>query len=123
MAVKSTQLCWIVVADLKASIKFYTEILGLKLLSSTEEFGWAELQGKDGGTMIGLAQGSTHTPFKPGSNAILTFTVDDIEAARIDMQKKGLKLIGEIVEVPGHVKMQDCVDTDNNYLQLVQSLD
>ncbi len=123
MTVKSVQLCWIVVADLKKAIAFYTETLGLKLLSSAEEFGWAELQGKDGGTMIGLAQAGGHSPFKPGSNAIMTLTVDDIEKARTELQNKGLKLIGEVVEVPGHVKMQDCVDADNNYLQLVQSLD
>ena len=122
MAVKSTQLVWIVVADLKEAIKFYTETLGLKLLNSAEEFGWAELQGKDGGGMIGLAQASSHSPLKPGSNAVLTFTVDNIETARTELQKKGLKLVGEVVEVPGHVKMQDCVDADNNFLQLVEDL-
>ncbi len=123
MAVKSMQLCWIVVANLKQAIKFYTEVLGLKLLSSTEELGWAELQGKDGEGLIGLAQANDHYAIKPGSNAVITFTVEDMEQARLEMQAKGLKLIGEVTEVPGHVKMQDCVDADNNFFQLVQALD
>lgn len=123
MSVKATNLCWIVVSDLKKAIKFYTETLGLKLLNSTEEFGWAELQGKDGGTVIGLAQASSHNPVKAGSNAVLTFTVDDIEKARQELKQKGLKLVGEVIEVPGHVKTQDCFDSDNNYFQLVQTLD
>ena len=123
MSVKSSQLSWIVVADLKKAIKFYTEVLGLTLLSSAEEFGWAELQGKDGGSTIGLAQANEQTPLKPGSNAVMTFTVDDIDQACAGLKQKGLQLVGTIVEVPGHVKMQDFVDVDNNHFQLVQALE
>jgi predicted enzyme related to lactoylglutathione lyase len=122
MVVKSTELCWLVVADLKQAVEFYTKTLGLKLLNITEEHGWAELQGKDGGTMIGLCQDSAHSSVKPGFNAVMTFTVDDMDKARKELEARGVVLVGPVVEVPGHVKMQDFFDKDNNRFQLVQQL-
>jgi predicted enzyme related to lactoylglutathione lyase len=122
MVVKSSELSWLVVANLKQAVEFYTKTLGLKLLNMTEEHGWAELQGKEGGTMIGLCQTSDCSPLKPGNNAVMTFTVSDMDQARKELQARGLTLVGPVVEVPGHVKMQDFVDPDNNRFQLVQQL-
>ncbi len=122
MVIKSSELCWLVVADLKKAVEFYTKTLGLKLLSMAEEFGWAELQGKDGGAMIGLCQACAEMPLKAGSNAVMTFSVNDMDQARKELQAKGLRLVGDVIEVPGHVKMQDFVDLDNNRFQLVQTL-
>lgn len=122
MVVKSTELCWLVVKDLKQAVEFYTKTLGLTLLNLTEEHGWAELQGKEGGTMIGLCQDSDHMEVKPGFNAVMTFTVDDIDQAIKELATRGVKFIGPVIEVPGHVKMQDFFDKDNNRFQLVQQL-
>ena len=110
MVIKSTELCWIVVADLKRAVEFYTKTLGLTLVSLAEEFGWAELHGQDGGTRLGLAAVSQNNPMQPGSNAVMTFVVEDMESAKKEFQAKGLKLVGEVMEVPGHVKLQDFVN-------------
>lgn len=123
MVVKSTELCWIVVNNLKKAVDFYTKTLGLKLLNLTEEHGWAELQGKEGGTVLGICQVSEQNPLKPGINAVMTFNVDNMEKAKKDLQAKGLQMIGPEIVVEGHVIMQDFVDLDNNRAQLVQCLD
>jgi len=123
MVIKSAELCWLVVADLKKSVEFYTKTLGLTLLNMTEEFGWAELQGKEGGTMIGLCQACEEQPVLPGGNAVMTFTVNDMDQASADLQSRGLLPMGPVIEVPGHVKMRDFVDLDKNRFQLVQQLD
>lgn len=123
MHVKSMQLCWISVKNLSQAIKYYTEVVGLKLMVSNEEFGWAELQGADGGARVGLAESNEGRDIvKPGQNAVLTFTVDDLEKTKGEMLKKGAHLIGNLEEVPGHVKLQLFKDQDGNHFQVVQML-
>ncbi len=122
MNLKSMNLVWIVVNDLKKAIKFYTETVGLKLMEQNDQFGWAELEGHNGGARLGIAQMclKSEEDVKPGQNAVMTFTVANIETAVAEMSEKGAKLIGEIEEIPGHVKMQTAQDTDGNRFQLVE---
>ncbi|MBS0605259.1 MAG: VOC family protein [Verrucomicrobia bacterium] len=122
MNLKSMSLVWIVVNDLKQAIKFYTETVGLKLMEIHEEFGWAELEGHNGGARLGIAQMQlkSEDDVKPGQNAVMTFTVASLEKAIADMLKKGAKLIGEVQDIPGHVKMQMAADSDGNRFQLVE---
>jgi predicted enzyme related to lactoylglutathione lyase len=115
---RSINMTWVVVDDLDRAIKFYTDVVGLNLQEHVPEFGWAELQG-NGGCRLGLATG----PHSPGGNAVIAISVDDIDAASKEMQGKGAKLIGDMIEIPGHVKLQDMVDPDGNQLQLAQKLD
>jgi predicted enzyme related to lactoylglutathione lyase len=115
------ELAWIVVDDFKKAVKFYSEVVGLQLLEVNEECGWAELQGKSG-ARLGVAKRSDNTEIMPGQNAIVTFTVDNIETASAEMVKKGAVLVGEVREVPGHVRMQLIKDLDGNQLQLAQML-
>ena len=118
---KSADLAWITVSDFKKARKFFTETLGLKELSCYEEMGWAELQGLNGGSMLGIAGEKGELP--AGSNAIITFTVDNVDATIAEFKKKNVQLIGEVIEVPGHVKMQMFTDLDGNKFQIVQMLD
>jgi len=122
MSIKSMDLSWIVVSDFKKAIKYYTEVVGLKLHTTSEQHGWAELIGADGGSVLGIAQHSGYAPIPPGHNAIVTFTVDDIVKYKNDISKKGVKFIGDIMEVPGHVKLLLCEDSDGNKFQIVQVL-
>lgn len=122
MTVKSSNLSWVCVGDLKEALKFYQEVLGFKLLSMSEEYGWAELQGVDGGAVIGLAVKDPSGPLHPGDNAVITLTVDDIEAEIALLKKRGITFVGSCQEVPGHVKMQLLKDKEGNHLQLVELL-
>ncbi len=123
MKIKSIDLAWIVVKDLKQSVKFYTEKVGLKLMEFHENFGWAELSGENGGMKLGIAQEhpTANEGIVSGNNAVITLTVSSLEEAISDLKAKGAKLIGEILEVPGHVKMQMVQDEDGNHFQLVQT--
>lgn len=115
------ELSWIVVKDIKAAIKFYTETVGFKLTQSTPENGWAELSGPSG-SVLGIAQECKSFDVKAGSNAVISITVEDIDVACDFFKKKGAQLVGEIIEIPGHVKMQTFKDDDGNMMQLVQKL-
>lgn len=124
METKSIELVWIVVKDLKKAIKFYTETAGLKLDSLSEEHGWAELRGQNGGMRLGIAeQGQEPNPLKPGHNACMTLTVENLDKALKHLHQKQAKCIGKVEEIPGHVKMQMVEDADGNLFQVVEKLD
>ncbi len=122
--IKSMKLSWIATADIQKSKKFFIETLGLEIKNDTAEYGWMELQGHEGGMYLGVGQAQPeHPDEKPGMNAVVTMTVDDIVAAKKTLEAKGVRFIDEIIEVPGHVKMVTFVDPDGNRFQLVQELD
>lgn len=121
MKPKGLQLVWITVSNIKNAIKFYTDVIGLKLLEFNEQYGWAELSGNDG-ARLGIAQFDPAFDFKPGSNAIPTITVENLEEALQELTKKNARLIGDVIEVPGEVKMQTFSDSDGNTFQLCQLL-
>ena len=56
MNIKGIHLSWIISSDIKASKKFFTETLGLKLTEDNAEYGWMELQGKDDGSLLGVGK-------------------------------------------------------------------
>lgn len=122
MTVKSLDLAWIIVSDIKKAVKFYTETVGLKLKSFNEEFGWAELAGHEGGATLGIGQQNDRDPILPGQNAVITLSVENLEKAKADFIKKGAKMEGEIMEIPHVVKLQMVVDEDGNRFQLVETL-
>ncbi len=116
-------MAWVIVADIKKAKKFFIDTLGLTTACCVDEHKWMELRAHGGGVVLGVGEcGPEDALVKPGQNAIVTMTVDDIEAVRADLTKKGVVFKGEIIEVPGHVKMIFFVDPDNNLYQLVQDL-
>jgi predicted enzyme related to lactoylglutathione lyase len=123
METKSIELVWIVVKDLKKAVKFYTETVGLKLDVMSEEFGWAELHGHQGGARLGIAQEKDKpNSLKSGQNACVTLTVENLDKALKHLHTKHAKCIGKIQEIPGHVKMQMVADADGNIFQVVEKL-
>lgn len=120
--VKEIGLSWIVVKDLEAAVHYYTEVVGLNLLEFDEQYGWAELQGEDGGAVLGIARENPEEAMPAGQNAVITFTVDDIEEARAQMLEKGARCEGDILEIRGHIKMQTVIDDDGNRFQLCEVL-
>lgn len=125
MRTQSIDLVWIVVNDFKSALKFYTEVAGLKLMEKNEEWGWAELEGHNGtGMRLGIAQNrpKNQDPIQPGQNGVFTLTVENVDQANRDLVKQGANLIGEVIEIPGHVKMQTVKDTEGNVFQIVEVL-
>jgi predicted enzyme related to lactoylglutathione lyase len=122
VSIKSIDMTWIVVSDLKKAVKYYTEVVGLKLHQFAEEYGWAELSGREGGSQLGLAQNASHCPIKPGQNGVFTLTVESIQEQKKRLAAKNVSFLGDVIEVPGHVRLLLCEDADGNKFQLVESL-
>jgi len=120
MHIQSMDLSWIVVKDLKEAVRFYTEVVGLKLIEIHEQFGWAELQGHEGGSRLGIAQQCDMSDDKAGQNACVTLTVANLDEAKALLEKKMVRCVGPVQEVPGHVRLQMVVDPDGNRFQLVE---
>lgn len=53
---------------------------------------------------------------------MITLSVDEIEQEVAHLTQKGVRKKGELLEIPGHVKLQTMVDLDGNHFQLVQVL-
>ncbi len=123
MDIEEIGLSWIVVKDVKRAIDYYTKVVGLKLLEFNEQYGWAELQGSKGGARLGIAQENAQEPVKAGQNAVITFTVDNLEKTKQEMGKKGAHFEGEVLVVPGHIKMQTGLDQDGNRFQICEVLE
>lgn len=115
------EMVWIVVKDMDAAIKYYTEVLGLKLVERSDQHNWAELKGPSG-IHIGLGSGEECCSVPAGGNGVICISVKDIVKARAHLEQQGAQLMGEIMEVPGHVKLQTLRDPSGNVLQLAQKL-
>lgn len=122
MIVKRSDMAWITVADITKAKKLFVDILGMKLQADTPEYGWLEVVAKDGGSALGIGQFNPEygKEVLPGQNAVVTFTVDDIVAAKAVLEKNNVTVLGDVVEVPGHVKMLFFADADGNKFQIVQ---
>lgn len=122
MKIKSFGLAWVMTADINKAKDFFVNKLGLTISQDSTDMGWIELKAEQGNFLLGVGADSGDSSVNPGKNAILTMNVDDIVAAKTELEKRGVKTEGSIVEIPGHVKMLFFKDTDGNYYQLVQDL-
>ncbi|MHC4472055.1 MAG: VOC family protein [Planctomycetota bacterium] len=107
------------VRDLDASIRWYEGALGFRLLVKVEEIGWCEVVTSIEGVTIGLSQ--VEEPGR-GGGAVLTFSVEDVEAARSRLEAMDVPFDGPTQEVPGLVKLATLYDPDGNAFMLAQSL-
>jgi predicted enzyme related to lactoylglutathione lyase len=124
MTIKRMDLAWITVSDIARAKKFFVDTLGLKLNNDAPGHGWMELQGADGGgVLLGVGANHEEKPLVgPGQNAVLTMSVDDLDVSMAALKAKGVTFVGEVIEIPGHVRIVFFVDPDNNKFQLVQDV-
>jgi predicted enzyme related to lactoylglutathione lyase len=124
MAIKKMTLSWITASDINTTKKFFVDTLGLTLKEETTEHGWIEVQGSEGGMYLGIGKycPDYSKESKPGTNAVVTMTVDNIVATKKELEAKGVTFIDEIMEIAGHVKMVTFTDPDGNKFQLVEEL-
>lgn len=132
MAIQKIELIWVNVSDLKKSVDFFKNTLKLGVHQLSEEFGWAEVIGKDGGCLLGLAQGEKGqtdgccdkktclTTTRIGQNAVVAFTVDNLDTTISEFKKAGIVFVDEILEIPDGPRMISFTDPDGNLFQLVE---
>jgi len=111
--------CSIGVKDIKASMNWYQEVLGFKLLYLMEEMAWGELESPVQRVNVGLSQ--VEGPRGKGG-ATLVFGVKDIDSARKNLEEKGVKFDGETYTIEGMVRLATFFDPDGNTFMFYQSL-
>lgn len=107
------------VKNLDTSIAWFKEMLGFEETFKVAEAGWAEVSTPAEGVSIGLAQ-SEELDGRGGTTPI--FGVADIDAARAELEGKGVRFEGDTIELPGMVKLATFFDPDGNAYMLAQSL-
>ncbi len=107
------------VTDFKKAVSWYGNVLGFQPDYLMEEMQWGELKTNVPGLTLGIQV--TDTPGGEGGQR-LTFGVKDIEAARATVLAGGGTLDGDVMEIPGMVKLADWRDPDGNRFMFAQSL-
>ena len=103
----------LMVKDIPATVKFYSEGLGLKVIMSSP--GWAELDAN--GTTIALHAAPENG--QSGSSPILSFHVDDVHATIAALEAEGASLEGNVRE-PSFGKVAAMRTPDGSIISLLQ---
>ena len=103
----------LMVKDIPATVKFYSEGLGLKVIKSSH--GWGELDAN--GTTIALHAASENG--QSGSSPILSFHVDDVYETIATLEKMGATLEGNVRE-PSFGKVAAMRTPDGSIVSLLQ---
>ncbi len=111
--------CSMGVTDIDRSIAWYRDVLGFSLLYRLEEIAWCELSTAVARVNVGLGQ--REDAGGPGG-ATLTFGVADIEAAKAELDRHGVRQDGPIRDIPDMVRLLTFFDPDDNALMFYQEL-
>ena len=103
--------------EYEKAIEWYQEVLGFKLLYKLDNMAWCELS--TGVERVNLGISGVEEVPTGGSGATLTFGVKDIDAARSDLEGKGVKFDGPTREIEGMVKLATFFDPDGNTLMFL----
>lgn len=114
-------MTWVTVKDFDKAKEFYTKTLGMTLQADSPEYQWAEVTAGNG-VSIGISGCSENNPIQPGGNAVVCINVEDIVATKNELEAAGVRILGDITEVPGHVKMILIQDPSGNHFNIVQML-
>jgi predicted enzyme related to lactoylglutathione lyase len=101
------------VKDMKAAQAWYGKVLGTSVFYELAEQGWCELTTSVPNTMIGLSQNGE---VKPSNGSAISLGVKDMTKAKAWLVKNGVKLEGDVVEIPKTVKLLYFSDPDGNRL-------
>jgi predicted enzyme related to lactoylglutathione lyase len=113
--------CDLRVTDLDRAIAWYTDALGFSVIHHVPEAGWAELQTPVAKVRVGLT--AVETMPAPGGGAVLTFGVEDVDAARAILEARGdVRFDGETGQIDGWVRLATLYDPDGNVIMLYQDL-
>lgn len=113
--------CSLDVSNIDASIKWYEEVLGFKLLYKVDVMGWCELASPVARVNVGLGQ--VEKKKQEGGNAVLVWGVHDIDSARKQLEALEVRFDGPTRTYEGMVRLATFYDPDGNTLMLYQSLE
>ena len=121
------------VADLNRAIAFYTERLGLKLMSVNidedhhEAFAFVELQGGNLELLQVLDEDNKPVPMEPKEASSpfcphLAIAIDDMNELVRTVRNKDIPILRGPLEIPGKVRWIYVADPDNNVIEFVHWL-
>lgn len=113
--------CSLDVSNLDASIAWYQDVLGFKLLYKVDAMAWCELASPVARVNVGLGQ--VERKKQEGGNATLVWGVQNIDAARKELESLKVRFDGPTRTYDGMVKLATFYDPDGNTLMLYQSLE
>lgn len=119
IAFKGDLTCALGVTSITASLAWLKEMLGCEVLYHLEDMGWAETHSPVHNVTLGLSQIES---VKTGGGATLVFGVEDIDAARSELESRGVRFDGETTTIPDFVKLATFFDPDGNSFMFAQSL-
>jgi predicted enzyme related to lactoylglutathione lyase len=105
MSFKRVGAVILLVSDMENSIRFYKETLNLPLKSQSED--WTEFFSN--GTVLALHPAKKKNTSKTGSNTLIGFMVDDLDATAKYLNEKNVKFFKEPKDEPfgKHAIIQD----------------
>jgi predicted enzyme related to lactoylglutathione lyase len=106
------------VSDLRAAVAWYTKKLGFEKGFAAPAAGWAEVTSPVKKVTIGLNTNGA----RGGGGFTPVLGVKDITRAVTTLKRRKVQLDGDIVEIPGMVKLATFRDLDGNRLMLAESL-
>ncbi len=102
--------------DMERSVKFYEDVVGLKLLRR-DGGEWAEFDG--GPIRFAVHAAVDGHPVEPGG-ATASFRVDDLDAARAGLEERGAEFEEHVGEVEGYARFATLRDPDGNRVQIIE---
>lgn len=111
--------CSMGATDLDRSIAWYQEVLGFTLLYRMDDIAWCELSTGVDKVNVGIGQ---REEAGGQGGATLTFGVTDIEAAKAELDRHGVRQDGPIRDIPDMVRLLTFYDPDDNALMFYQDL-
>ena len=109
--------CSLGVTDLERSIRWYEDVLGFKLLYKSGEIAWCELSTAVQRVNVGLSE---RREAGGSGGATLTFGVNDLDAAKGELDRLAVRQDGEIMDIPGLVRLLTFFDPDDNALMFYE---
>src|SRR4051812_36613676 len=82
--------------DFEASKHFYGEVLGLPFVKSWGNMPGAEFQA--GNLTLAIMEPTAFGPGSPRHHLPIAFQVDDVAAARADLEAKGVEFFGDVLD-------------------------
>jgi len=107
------------VKDLGKAQAWYREHLGFETLYEVKEMGWCEMKTHVPGVSVGIGQAESPAQ---GGGVVPVFGVEDIDAARSQLESKDVRFDGETQTIPDMVKLATFYDPDGNAFMLVQDI-
>jgi predicted enzyme related to lactoylglutathione lyase len=106
------------VTSITKAKEFYTDKLSLKILEETPNF----FAAKAGEVRLSFFEGyeKLDNGEEPKTGVSLILRVDNLNEAISEILKKGVKIKGDIIDIPKFHKFQEIEDPDGNILYLAE---